>query len=134
MATDPSFASNIALGAALLGAAETNLQAPVNSSIILTAGANGSKVEEIVVKANQTTLTVTTVAGAVYLFLFDGTVYHLFDTILVTAVNGSATVAPFRLSRTYVNLMLKSGWSLRASQSILGNANILRVVALGGDF
>ncbi len=134
MATDPSFAANIALGAALLGAAETNLQVPNATSIVLTAGANGTKIEEVVVEASQTALTVTTVAGAVFLFLYDGAVYHFFDTILVTAVTSSFTVAPFRLSRTYVNLILKSGWSLRVSQSHASNANMLKVIALGGDF
>lgn len=134
MATDPQFASTLAQGAALLGAAETNLQVPVNSAVVLTAGASGTKIEEVVVQASQTTLIATTVAGQVYLFLHDGAAYHLFDTMLVTAATASATAASFRLARTYANLILESGWSLRASQSVAGNANILRVVALGGDF
>lgn len=134
MATDPQFAATLAEGAALLGAAETNLQAPVNASVVLTAGTSGTKVEEIVVHATQTTLVATTVAGLVYLFLYDGTTHHLFDTVNVTAVTATTTVAPFRASRIYPNLVLKSGWSLRASQSIAGNANILKVTAVGGDF
>lgn len=134
MATDPVFASTPVLGAALLGTAETNLRVPTQSSVVLTAGADGTKIEEIVVQASQTTLVATTVAGQVYLFLFDGTTYTLFDTVLVTAVTASTTVAGFRLSRIYPNLILKSGWSLRASQSVAGNANVLNVFALGGDF
>lgn len=88
----------------------------------------------MVVKATATSLAATTVAGLVYLFLFDGTTYHLYDDIAVTAVTASATVAPFRASRTYTNFWMKTGWSLRASQSILGNASILKCEAFGGDY
>lgn len=134
MATDPAFAATVQLGAALLGSAETNLQVPAQSSTIVTAATLGTKIEEIVILASQTTLVATTVAGLVYLFLYDGATYHLFDTGLVTAITASTTVAPFRLSKLYNNLVMKTGWSLRASQSIAGNASILKVTALGGDF
>jgi hypothetical protein len=43
-------------------------------------------------------------------------------------------VPGFRQRNVYTNLLLKSGWSLRASQSIAGNASILKVSAFGGDF
>src|SRR5664279_4295730 len=135
MATDPAFAATVALGSALLGAsAETSTLTPAQTSVIVTAGSNGTKIEEVVVQAANTSLTVTTVAGQVYLFLYDGSTYRLFDSILVTAVSGAATVAPFRANRLYTNLVLKSGWSLRASQSIAGNVSMLHVTAFGGDF
>lgn len=134
MATDPQFAATIQLGSQLLGALETNLQVPTTTSTVLTAGTNGTKIEEIVVKATTTSLAATTVAGLVYIFLFDGTTYHLYDDITVSAVTGSATVPPFRASKTYANLWLKSGWSLRCSQSVTGNASILKVEAFGADY
>lgn len=135
MSTTPTFASTPVNGCALLGTAETDTQAPAQSSVILTAGASGTKIEEIVVEASKTaTLTVTTVAGLVYLFLYDGTTYHLFDTITVTAISGTATTAPYRVSNRYSNLWLKTGWSLRASQSIAGNASMLKCHAFGADF
>lgn len=134
MATDPQFAAIPALGAALLGNAETDLQVPTTTSTILTSAANGTKIEEIVVEASKSgSLVATTVAGLVYVFLYDGSNYRLFDSITVTANTASSTASPFRLSRTYSNLVLKSGWSLRCSQSIAGNASILVVVAMGGD-
>ncbi len=134
MAVDPGFAATVNIGAALLGAAETNLQVPTTASVIVTAGSTGSKIEEVVVEATATSLTPTTVAGLVYLYLYDGTTYHLYDSVAVTAVTASATVAPFRAKVTYTNLFLKTGWSLRASQSIVGNASLLKVEAFGGDF
>lgn len=135
MAVDPQFAATPKVGSALIGAAETSLTVPVNSSLIFTAGAAGSKVEEVIVHAATTALTPTTVAGLVYLFLFDGTSYRIWDTIAVSAVTPAAVgPSPFRVSRPYTNLLIPSGSSLRASQSVAGNANLLSVIAVGGDF
>jgi hypothetical protein len=135
MAADPQFASTLKLGAALLGAAETSLTVPTTTSIIVNAGANGTKVEEVVIHAATTTLIPTTVAGLVYLFFYDGANYRLWDTLAVTAVTPAAAgPAPFRLAKPYSNMLLPTGWSLRASQSIAGNANILVCGAVGGDF
>lgn len=128
MATDPQFSATPVIGTALLGAAETSLTSPTTTSTVRTAGANGTKIEEIVVQA-----TATTVAGLVYVFLYDGTNYRLHDTFTVTVVTASTSVAPFRLSKTYVNLTLPATYSIRMSQSIAGNANILVALALGGD-
>lgn len=85
------------------------------------------------VEASQTSLVASTVAGLVYVFLYDGTTYHLFDTYVVTAITASATVVPYRYSKTYANLLLKSGWSLRASQSHTTNASIIKCIGFGGD-
>lgn len=134
MAVDPAFAATVQLGAALLGAAETNVQVPTTTSTILTAATLGTKIEEIVVNATATSLVATTVAGLVYIFVYDGTTYHLYDTVTVTAITASSTVAGFRNVKTYTNLVMKTGWSLRASQSIAGNASILKLEAFGGDF
>lgn len=133
MAADPQFASTIKLGAALLGNAETNLQVPTQASTVVSAGTSGSKIEEVVVTATATSLLPTTVAGLVYLYIFDGATYHLYDTITVTAITASTTAAGFRQRNTYPNLMLASGWSLRASQSVAGNASVLKVSAFGAD-
>jgi hypothetical protein len=113
---------------------ETNLQVPAAAVVVFTAGASGSKIEEVVAEATQTTLAATTVAGLIYLFLYDGTTHHLFDSITVTATTASATAAPFRASNRYSNLILANGWSLRASNSIAGNAGLIKVTALGADF
>lgn len=133
MAAAPGFASTINIGAALLGAAETNLQVPTTTSTILTAGASGTKIEEVTVEAAASGTTTSTVAGLVYLFLHDGTTFHLFDVVTVTAISGTTTVPPFRATNRYANLIIKTAWSLRASQSIAGNASLLKVHAFGAD-
>lgn len=134
MATDPQFASVVALGAGILGAVETSLTVPTTAVSIVAGGVSGTKIEEIVVHAVTTSLTPTTVAGLVYVFLHDGTTFHLVDSIPVTAVTASATTPPFRASRTYMNLWLKNNWSLRCSQSHASNASILKVTIFGGDY
>lgn len=130
MATQPAYAATPNNGSALLGAAETSLTVPTTTSTIFTAGASGSKIEEI-----RVTGIATTVAGLVYVFLHDGSNYRLFDTVTITATTASTSVSPFTLgARQYDNLILKTGWSLRASQSIAGNASLLVFHAFGGDF
>lgn len=134
MATAPAFASTPRAASALLGAVETDLQVPTTTSTVFTAGASGSKVEEIVVQASKSgSLIATTVAGLVYIFLHDGSTYHLFDTMTVTAVTASATVPGVRLSNRYANLFLPTGWSVRMSQSHTTNASILKATVLGAD-
>ncbi len=133
MATDPIFTGTVATAAALLTTADLSLTAPSVAATVLTANAtNGSKIEAITIAGVG-----TTVAGAVNIFTHDGTTYHLFDTILVTAVTPSATVAPFFLTRPYVNFWLPKAtptWTLRASQTIAGNASLLKITVMYGDF
>lgn len=141
MATAPSFAATVNLGAALLSAgAETSLQVPTKTATIVTAGSNGTRIDEIVVHMTSTGaggIVATTVAGLVYVFLYDGSTYHLYDTLTVTAVTASSTAAPFRTNKTYTNLVVKSGWSLVCSQSAVGNQSstlALKVTAFGADY
>lgn len=133
MATDPAFAATPKAGAAIITALETSLTVPTQAVNILTFGASGSILNEVVIHAVTTSLTPTTVAGLVYLFLFDGATYHLFDTLAVSAVTASATIAPFRTNKLYTE-SIQSGWSLRASQSIAGNNGLLKVEAFTGDY
>lgn len=129
MAARPSYAATPKVGAALLGAAETSLTAPTTTSTILTAAASGTKVEQIQIAAIA-----TTVAGMVYVFLHDGTNYRLFDVLAIPVNTVAATNAPYTVAKTYDNLVLPTGWSLRASQSIAGNASLLNLTAFGADF
>lgn len=134
MSADPAFAATLNHGSQLLGNAETNLQVPTTTSTVVTAGTLGTKIEEIIITATAASLVGTTVAGLVYIFEYDGATYHLYDIITVPANTGSSTLPPWRFSKTYTNLFLKTGWSLRASQSIAGNASILKFSAVGGDY
>jgi hypothetical protein len=94
---------------------------------IFTAGSSGSRIDDIKIQA-----TGTTTAGAVRLFLHDGTNARLYDEILVPAITPSTTVEAF--SATLVNqaIVLPNGWSLRASTNNAETFNVL--VTRAGDF
>lgn len=133
MATDPQFGATPVIGAALLGAAETSLTVPTTASTLLTVPSNGMVLDEIIINAATTSLAPAIVAGLVYIFLFDGTTNHLFDTLTIPlpAAVASATTPPLHLNKYYTEA-LPGAWLLKASQSIAGNANLLKILALGG--
>lgn len=136
MATAPAYTATPNGGTpALLGAAETSLTVPTTASVILTAGSAGSIINEIIINAATTSLAPAIVAGLVYVFLFDGATNHLFDTLSIPlpAATASSTVPPIHLSKLYTQA-IPTGWTVKASNSIAGNANLLKVICLGGNF
>lgn len=130
MASAPAFAATPNNGSALASATlDTSLTAPTNVATIFTAGASGSKVESVTMQGVG-----TTVAGVVNLFAYDGSTYHLIDQFLVTAVTSSTTALAWQAIRTYANLVLKTGWSLRFTVTVSGLQSLIKGSAFGGDF
>lgn len=126
MATSPSFAVTPRVGAANVATANTNRDGTGTVATLITGAATGTRVAEIVVQAR-----VTTTAGMVRLFLYDGTTYRFFDEIAVAAATVSATVKGTRVSALYNNLILPSAsWSIVVATH---NAESIDVVALGAD-
>ena len=134
MATAPAYAATPLHGVGIPTALETDLQVPTQAVLVVSAGASGSKIEEIVVEAIATTLVATTVAGVIYIFTYNGVLYSLYDVIPVTAITASATAQGFRLSKSYNNLILLSTESIYAANSIAGNDSKLQVHAFGGSY
>ena len=100
-----------------------------NIVTLLTAGANGSKVLEIVV-----TVPVTSAAGMAQIWVDDagaGTL-RLFDVIPIVAITVSTTVAPYRISRTYDNFILTAASVVKCGVSVLNNPTVVH--ALYGDY
>lgn len=126
MASAPSFTSAPRIGMGQVSAANTNRDGTGTLVDILTGVAAGTKVLEVTVRA-----TVTTTAGMVRLYLYDGSNTRLFDEIAVAAITPSASLAAFTYTRRYDNLVLPTGsWVLKASTH---NAEAMNVIALGGD-
>jgi hypothetical protein len=94
---------------------------------IFTAGASGSRIEDITITAAG-----TTTAGMVRLFLHDGTNARLLREVSVSAITPSATVAAFTSSLFNLAVILQSGWSLRASTHNAETFNVC--VTRAGDF
>lgn len=126
MAASPVFAVTPVVGMAQVSAANTNRDGTTGTYVtLLTAGASGTRVAEIVTQGS-----VTTTAGMVRLFLTDGTTTRMFDEISIAAATVSATVKGNRVSTTYNNLVIPSGWSIRASTH---NGEAINVWALGAN-
>jgi hypothetical protein len=127
MAINAQYASTPRAALGQVSTANTARDGTGTLATIFTAGSSGSRIDDIKIQA-----TGTTTAGAVRLFLHDGTNARLYDEILVPAITPSTTVEAF--SATLVNqaIVLPNGWSLRASTNNAETFNVL--VTRAGDF
>ena len=126
MATSPVFAVTPRINSVTIATANTARDGSGSVGTVITGAATGTRIAEIVVKANG-----TTTSGMVRIFLHNGTTFFFFDEIAMAAATVSATVASTRVLTTYANLILPSAsWSIRASTH---NAESMTVTALGAD-
>lgn len=127
MAATPQFTGTPNVGIAALSVANTNRDGTGTIATIITAGASGSRIDKVVVKA-----TATTTAGMVRLFLHDGANAKLLTEITVTAVTVSASTPGFETVVDFLGgLVVPTGYSLRAATH---NAESFNVTAFGGNF
>jgi len=131
MAASPQFVSAPKMGVATISTANTARTGSGTVGVVFTAGANGSRIEKIIICAQA-----TTTAGNIRLFLHNGTSYFLFKEMPVIALAPAATVPSFSavLSQeieTTLPLILPSGYSLRAATE---KGESFNIIAIGGDF
>jgi len=107
--------------------ADTSYTAPATTVVCFTAGASGSKVEEIVIMGNG-----TTVLGVINVFIKRSGTFYLFDSFNIPVVTPSTTAANGRWAKTYANLVLKNGDTLEATSTVANQ--LASIVALGADF
>lgn len=135
MASNPVFAATPrSSGVTTNGTADTSLTSPSSTATVFTAGAGGSKVEQI----RFFQIISTTAAGIVNVFLHDGSTYYPIDyySYSVNSLSTTSQVAP--VDFFYPNLVLPSGWSIRVANTVASGSGSTaathRVVAFGGDF
>ncbi len=127
MGTTPVFIAAPKTWLGQVTAANTNRDGTGTLVDIVTAGASGSRIDQIDVAALG-----TVTAGVVRLYLNDGTNTRLFKEVLVSAVTPSTSVEAFRAALSFAEgLVLPTGWKLKASTH---NAESFNVFARGGDF
>ncbi len=126
MAAAPAFAATPRAACGALSTANANRDGTGTIETVFTAGASGSKIEEV-----RITPAATTTAGMVRLYLYDGSTYHLLSEHSIAAKTLSATSGATTTTLAYDNLLLPSGWSLRASTE---KAEAIKVFAFGGNF
>jgi hypothetical protein len=126
MAADPAFAVTPRIASVNVATANTNRDGSGTVATLITGAATGTRIAEIVVQAR-----VTTTAGMVRIYLYDGSSYRFFDEVAIAAATVSASVKGTRVSTSYNNLVLPSAsWSLVVSTH---NAESMDVTALGAD-
>jgi hypothetical protein len=129
MAATINFANTPVVSAVVISTANTAMDGSGTVGTVITAGANGTRIDRIRVQA-----TTTTTAGRVRLFLYDGSNSFALEECAIAAATVSATVSGSVVELTFGDvrpLALPSGWSIRASTH---NANTFSVTAYGADF
>lgn len=132
MSNTPQYASTPKCGIGQISTANTNRDGTGTIGTIFTAGAAGSRIDSISLKA-----VATTTAGMIRLFIHDGTNARLLTELPVLALTPSATTPSWEAQLNtntmtqVLPIILPSGYSLRASTN---NAETFNVIAEGGDF
>lgn len=132
MSTSAQYASTPKCGVGQVSVANTNRDGTGTIVTVFSAGASGSRIDAIDLKAVG-----TTTAGMIRLFIHDGTNARLLTELPVLALTPSATLPSWEAQLTTNNMsqvlpvILPTGYSLRASTH---NAETFNVIAIGGDF
>lgn len=127
MATAAQYAATPRSASGQVTVANTNRDGTGTIVTVFTAGASGSRVDDIWIVA-----TGTVTAGVVRLFVNDGTNTRLWQEIMVTATTPSTTQQVFNTALFNQALILPNGWSLRASTNNAETFNV--IVSRAGDF
>lgn len=129
MATDPSFASTPRLAVGSVSTANTNRDGTGTIVNILTAGSSGTLITQITAQSTN-----DPADGTLTVFLHDGSNFWLFDEIdYDNPAAASATVSAYRVTRTYTNLVIPSGWSVRVATTVAPTAGVFNVFVHGAD-
>lgn len=128
MATTPAFIAKPRHGVASLASANTAIDGTGTITTLLTGAATGTRVLEVDVKAAA-----TSAAAVINLFisLDGGSTWHLYDSITLSAVTPSTTVASARNLLTFANLVLPDANARLGCTTTIAQAT--RVHAFGGD-
>ena len=129
MAAAPAYAATPVVWSGLVpGTLDASWTAPSHVTTLGSAGSNGTKITQVdVIPAGSPS------AGLVNVFAYDGTTYHLHESVTIAAATISTTAAPVKQSFYYDNLVLPSGWSLVVSNTVSGNVSIIEVNAYGAS-
>jgi hypothetical protein len=135
MADLPAFAVTPRVFAASVSTANTNRDgsgtlATLSQAGTETMGASGTKFTSIVCEA-----TGDPADSIVNVFIYDGTTNWFFDSFdLGNPAAASTTVDSYRVSKSYADLVLPSGYKLKASITVSLTAGAINVFAFGADF
>lgn len=128
MASSPAFVGTGRIGAVNVATANTATDGTGTITSLITGVAAGTRVLEIDVKCAA-----TSAAAVVNIFLSSdgGSTWKIIDSIAVSAVTQSTTVAGFEGYAVYTNLILPSTSHVLGCTTTISQST--NVIALGGD-
>lgn len=129
MANVPAFVGTGRIALATVSVANANYDGSGAIAQLIAGAAGGTRILEIDVKCAA-----SSALGVINIFYSSnsGSTWKLLDSIGVTAVTATATVAPFETQATYTNLILPSATHVLGVSTTIAQA--INVIALGGDF
>jgi hypothetical protein len=126
MALNANYASTPRMWDVQVSTANTARDGTGTLGTLIAADTVARRIEEIVITAS-----VTTTAGMIRLFLFNGTNVRLFREIPVTAITVGASTPAFTATLLFQNLVLEANDELRVGTHA---AEAINVFAFGGTF
>ncbi len=135
MATTAQYVATPKIGNATATTAESSFTAPTNAVTVFTAGASGSRIDQIHLAA-----TGTTIASQCRLYIYNGTTYSFLRDVQISPITPSNTQPAFNtdFSTQYnpelLPIILPTGYSLRVAVSAVQTSGGINVTACGGDF
>lgn len=129
MASAPEFATIPRIGNANLSTANSLRDGTGTIPTVLTAGTNGTRIERVRLKA-----TADPSDSIVTMFIHDGSLYHIFDDFdWGNPAAGSTTVESGVMERAYRDLVLPTGFSIRAAITVALTSGWVEFFAFGAD-
>jgi hypothetical protein len=128
MAASPVFTSTAHVEVTAISTANTNRDGTGTIATVFTAGASGSRVDRIIVHATS-----TTTAGAVRLFLYDGTNYRLFKEVDIDAVTPAASTEAENVTVNLHNFNIPGTSGFNRIAASTHNAEAFNVIVMGSD-
>lgn len=103
-----------------------NITGTTGLTQLTATSTNGMRVDQITVSAKG-----TTAAGALDLWIYNGTTSFYFGSIDITANTASTTNDPFTAAKTFTTLVLPPTYQLFISESVSQDLNVF---AFGGVY
>lgn len=135
--TTPIFPLTPNIGFARLSAANTARDGSGSITTVFTAGANGSRVDQIIWTSAQATAAANSaMVGRIFVTDTSGTNPRLIGELAISAVTASNTAIGAQQIYTFVGgLVLASGQLIKVCQSVYASAaDQMDVIAKGADY
>ncbi len=127
MASSPAFAATPKCAVVQATTANTGRDGTGTIATLWSAGASGSRIDRVQIKAIA-----TTTAGMIRFFIHDGSSARLIAEVPVSVVTVATTSPSFEEEIVFDGgLLIQTGYSLRVSTEKTETFNI---IAFGGDF